>query len=347
MMSLATSSLHSMAHTVAKTTSAVKNRVQETTSSLSQKITTVIAQTKSLAKTGLIEGKALLKKVKKSTVSTQETVDLALKNAKTQEAYLQILAQQAVYVDYTNGHKLAQSKHFQHSEYQVKKTIRYPEGIKALVIVQEQGTAPALLVLRGTDVWNIHNIVDNLNPDIGGLNVKKYKEEFKRNLEKLSKLYGRLHVIGHSYGGTVAQRLTSYFPEYICRCDSHNAPGVGEKAIKKFEKKVKKLPKELTVPLVASYRHAKDVVSLLGGKHLPQNPGMSYTMGSVTDQISHIDAHSFNSLANNAKIEKDIKADSSVSKASSFIEACRKELRVVVPLYKALNKDKISKKPSK
>src|SRR5437867_2691674 len=65
----------------------------------------------------------------------QEQTELALKSAPTKEAYIQILAQKASYCNFKDKHALTKSDHFTCPAYQVQKTISYPNGIKAIVVV--------------------------------------------------------------------------------------------------------------------------------------------------------------------------------------------------------------------
>ena len=139
----------------------------------------------------------------------REQTELALKNAPTQDAYIQILAQKASSCNFQDNHLLPKSEHFNCPTYQVQKTIAYPQGIKAIVVISDQASEPPLIAFRGTDTSNPSNVIDDLNVNIGEINCKTYSKELREELELLHKKHGRIHLTGHSYGGTVAQRLTA------------------------------------------------------------------------------------------------------------------------------------------
>jgi hypothetical protein len=267
----------------------------------------------------------------------QEQTELALKSAPTKEAYIQILAQKASYCNFKDKHPLTKSDHFTCPAYQVKKTISYPNGIKALVVISDVATESPMIVFRGTDTSNTSNVIDDLNVNIGEINCKAYAKELREEIEQLHKKHGRIHLTGHSYGGTVAERLAAEYPALICRCTTHNSPAAGKRVIKKFKKNVAKLPKGLSIPEIVKYRHAKDLPSLLGGKHLPATPGKSYTMGSVKDKISYLAAHSLNALSTGEKVAVDASAEKSLKKMAKKIEYLRKGSSALVPLFQFVN----------
>ena len=270
--------------------------------------------------------------------SQQERTALALKNAPTKEAYIQILAQTASYCNFPKKHALERSEHFACPAYQIKKTISYPSGIKAIVVISDDVSEPPIIAFRGTDTSNASNVIDDLNVNIGEINCKEYAKELREEIERLHKKYGRIHLTGHSYGGTIALRLAAEYPALILRCTTHNSPGPGKRVVKKFTKNVAKLPRHLSEPEIVRYRHAKDLPSLLGGKHLPTPLGKSYTMGSVADKISYIESHSLNGLSTGAKVAIDAPAEKSLKKMAKKIEKLRKGASILVPLFQLIKK---------
>lgn len=266
------------------------------------------------------------------------TTETALKMAPTKEAYFQVLAQDAVYRTWANGQALTPSEHFPNPGYRVEKTIQYPEGIRAISVISEQAKEAPLLIFQGTDLKNLDNLMDDLNKNIAELNCKKYKKELKGELKRLASTYGRVHLLGHSYGGTVAQRLTAKHPEFISRCSHYNSPAAGKKAAKKFQKSITKLAKNIAQPEIWSYRHAKDITSLLGGDLLPVTTGRNYTVGSISDAISYIGAHSALSLSTRGSaLMANVSPDAQLKNIASFLEKARRGVGKATPLFKKIS----------
>jgi pimeloyl-ACP methyl ester carboxylesterase len=289
-------------------------------------------EVKSLAQIIQSEGPELRKKITKIDEKTEDArVSLALRSAPNKEAYLQILAQDGVYRNWKSGSSLPRSTHFDCPQFQVKRVLEFPEGLKVMSIVSDN---EALFIVRGTDPSNIHNVADDLAKAIAKLNSKKYAKELEDHLVELNAEYGRVHILGHSYGGAVSQRLTSKHPELIIRCTSYNSPGVGEKVAKLFQTKIAQLPRALEKPHIRSYRHAKDIVSLLGGAQLPTDK--AYTLGTTQDTISRLGAHYINTLSTTAPIVENAPIPASMQRTANAIEQLRLKLSQAIPFYKAL-----------
>ncbi|MBS0655436.1 MAG: alpha/beta hydrolase [Verrucomicrobia bacterium] len=283
--------------------------------SLSRKVSIVLPEVVSLRH-----------RIENRDVNNALLTELALRGAQNLEAYLQVIAQQAVYESYPDGHVLLASDLFISPQYHVKKTIAYPEGIKILVLVASDENEPPLMAIQGTDPTNIRNLLDNLYTAIGGENTERHSVELADELEALAIEHGRIHIMGHSYGAAVAQHLTSKHPHLICRCSRYNGPGVGDEAVHSYMRNVQQLPEGYTKPQIASYRHAKDLVSLLGGAHLPADPGCDYTAGTVHDKISHVEAHAFNTLSAGLPHANDNVSHTHYSGVSSYLEESRNTL---------------------
>lgn len=281
------------------------------------------------------EGHALRNKFKRAELPPKMVVELSLKSAPTKEAYLQILAQEASYQAWEKGYVLMPSEHFVNPLYQIENMIQFPEGIKAISVIAEDPTEPPLLVFRGTDASNLDNLVDDIHKNIAEINCTKYEKELERELERLAITYGRVHIIGHSYGGAVAQRLTAKHPHLISRCTYHNAPAAGREVADEFRRNIAQLPANFTQPEVWSYRHAKDVVSLLGGEPLPTTPGRSYTTGVMGDYVPYIDAHSMNTLSTGAQVARDRAPDRGLQRTANTLEGHRRRAgNIISPIYR-------------
>lgn len=283
------------------------------------------------------EGQSLRNKFKKAELPPKMIVELSLKSAPTKEAYLQILAQEASYYKWEKGYVLMPSEHFVNPLYEIENTIQFPEGIKAIAVIAEDPTEPPLLIFRGTDASNLGNLVDDIHKNIAELNCTKYEKELEAELERLATTYGRVHIIGHSYGGAVAQRLTAKHPHLISRCTYHNAPAAGRDVANEFRRNIAQLPANFTQPEVRSYRHAKDVVSLLGGEPLPTTRGRSYTTGMMGDYVPYIDAHSMNTLSTGAQVVADRAPDRELRRTANTLEGYRRQASdIIPPIYRGM-----------
>ena len=280
------------------------------------------------------EYETLRGRFKKQELSSKLLCELALKSAPNKEAYYQILVQDAAYLDWSDGTILMPSEHFVNPLYQIKKTIEFPHGIKALIITSEDSNEPPIIAFRGTNARNIHNLMDDLNTHIGELNCTEHERELENELETLAIEHGRVHIIGHSYGGAVAQRLTARFPQYIARSTYHNAPSVGESVVQEYRHNTAQITPFMDEPLVVSFRHAKDPVSLLGGSSLPTAPHCNFTTGTSQDRISHIDSHSFNTLSTGALVRPYHAVAPGLERFANFAEQRRRSLSQLIPLYR-------------
>ncbi len=269
--------------------------------------------------------------------ATQEDIDkklltkLALSTAPNQVAYDQILSIHAPFCDFKDGTRLPVSEKFNCPQYIVKKTLYYPKGIKALILVPEDKTlGSAKIVFSGTDVTNIWNVLDDLPKEIGSRNYPKFKGALQAELEAVNREYGRAHILGFSYGGVIAQRLTSCFPALIERCTLHNSPGIGERKVEKFARRLSLMADGLTKPIIEAFRHAKDIPSLLGGPGLPCDEGHSFTCGTLLDTIPFIEAHGFNTLSTGAHITSNGQISKNLKRFAKFIEMSRISIHEIV-----------------
>lgn len=245
------------------------------------------------------EAPALLARLQRYEGTSKEVVQKLLELAPTEEAYFQILAQNGSYKKWETNDLLNPSLQYAGPAFRVEETFHFPHGISGAVLVA--AGHPPIIALRGTDPSNHHNLLDDLQENIGTLNCTRYEGELLALLQRTAAAHGRIHIMGHSYGGTVAERLTAAHPHLITRCTAYNAPGVGDAVVKQFQENVQKLPHNTAAPTIWTYRHAKDIVSLLGGSHLPASPGCELTAGAPHDQTPLVEAHSLNSLSANVQ----------------------------------------------
>jgi pimeloyl-ACP methyl ester carboxylesterase len=241
------------------------------------------------------EAPTLLERLQRSEGASKEVVQKLLELAPTEEAYFQILAQNASYKKWEKNDVLNPSLQYAGTAFRVHETFHFPHGISGAVLVA--AGKPPIIALRGTDPTNYRNLLDDLHENIGTFNCTHYEKELLELLQRTMQEHGRIHIMGHSYGGTVAARLTASYPHLVTRCTTYNAPGVGDAVVKQYRENVQKLPENVAAPTISSYRHAKDIVSLLGGAHLPASPGCELTAGTAHDQTPLVEAHSLNSLS--------------------------------------------------
>lgn len=316
---------------------ALKQTIQKIINTADHVFQTIVQCFKEMQEVATILGQeyeTLRARCQKKELSSRLLCELALKSAPNKEAYYQILVQNATYLDWPDGTIMMPSEHFVNPLFEIKKTIKFPHGLTALIITSEDSDEPPIIAFRGTDTHNIHNLMDDINPQIGELNCTEYERELEKELELLATEHGRVHIIGHSYGGAIAQRLTARFPQYIARCSSHNAPSVGDQAVTEYRRNVAQITPFMDAPIITSFRHAKDPASLLGGSALPTDAHCNFTMGTSQDRISHIDSHSFNTLSTGAMIRPYHMVSPRLAKFARFAERCRRELNCFMPLYR-------------
>ena len=260
-----------------------------------------------------------------------------LENAPTKEAYYQVLAHVAAYEEFQEGERLPAFQKLPNERYIVHRVMQDNFGFKALILapVDENKKTTPLVIFRGT-VSNIHNLADDANEEIGQMSFQRNRKKIEEEIQNLYNRHGPVHVLGHSLGGALAQRATSDIPRYIKRCSYYNAPGIGKRGVDLFKKRIQRLPPEISPPKIRSFRHAKDLVSLAGGEHLPTKSGDSYTFGSINDRVSHLAAHSIMPFMNrNATISIDTPPHSSLKPMRGFIHEAHVNLgKIIVPLYK-------------
>jgi len=269
------------------------------------------------------EAPALFQSLKQSNRKTAKVVEKHLAQAPNEEGFLQLIAQEVSYQDWAAGTPLPVSSHFNCPTYRVQEQIRFAGGISGVVLVAEN-QAP-IVALRGTDPSNYMNLRDDLQENIGSLNCTRYAGELEALLVRVAAEHGRIHIMGHSYGGTVAQRLTVAHPQLIQRCTFHNAPGVGKRMVDEYRKNLAKLPPDYPPPSVWSYRHAKDIVSYLGGDHLPTDQGCDFTASTHNDPISHIEAHAANTILDRKQLFVGKLASDSLKQCAAYIETLRRK----------------------
>ena len=285
---------------------------------------------------GLKNAKDLVKMMGPSLEKDVPAEDHALLTAKTKEAYLEVLTQKVPYRFLRQGDKIARSVHLPDMpQYKVHKVLEDPCGMKGIFLVPEQlnsGHAP-LLLFRGTDPKNFNNILDDLRMYPAGLNFKRQKRAIGEELQEISLKYGAVHVSGYSFGAAMAQKTTAAFPEYITCCTSFNGLNAGAKTAKLFREKMQQYPAGMQKPIIEIYRHAKDVVSLLGGESLPTTPGRHITFGSTKDSLSNIKAHSVLSISQNLKMRRDVAPNRRLGKIMGVVERIRQAVGNVVAYF--------------
>jgi len=274
-----------------------------------------------------------------SDIPIKLTATLCLSTAPNQEAYDQILAQNCACCAFQKGEHLPLSSNYDCPQYIVRKTLYYPKGIKALILVPQDKAAglEPKIVFSGTDIFNVHNVIDDLPKEIGSRNFPKFKHVLKSELEAINQEYGRAHVLGFSYGGTIAQRLTANYPALIARCTRHNSPGVGERKIEKFAKQISLMPEGLEKPKIVSYRHAKDLPSLVGGEGLPCDEGFNFTCGTTKDNLSFLEVHSFNTLSTGAHVKANATVPKDLKRFAKFLDCTRVSIHKVLSCIEKIN----------
>jgi hypothetical protein len=268
-------------------------------------------------------------------------VRLGLQHAPNEEAYFQILAQSGSYLQYRDGELLPTSQAFNCPQYRVKKTISFPEGLRGIIIepVQARPDRMPMMVFQGTDFSNIHNVVDDISKNIAEINSSKYQAKLHTELESLATVHGkRVHLLGHSYGGAVAQRLTALYPQLVGRCTYYNAPGVGEDMVQRYQTNIAAIERYMPRPDVRAYRHINDVVSLIGGAALPTAPGFNVSCGKTKNNISFLEAHSFNTLSTGAPCIDNARSAQDIQAFAQFAEQNRRYLSKAIPLFRLFHK---------
>lgn len=226
---------------------------------------------------------------------TKEKVIEDLKHAPTDQAWRQILAHSAVYFAWKIGEEIPRRNNDPNAPvFVVDSIIDDKQGFHALVVVtkdaKDQKNTPPMMLFRGTDPSNKENILDDLSRVIGLRSVARNETKILKILEKLSKKYGRVDLLGHSLGGSIAQILTAKYPHLIKSCTHYNAPGIGVEAVKEFFKNVKNVSPK---PDVISVRHVSDTFFHMGGVHMPANK--TYILGDRIEDA--LEAHSLITFA--------------------------------------------------
>ena len=274
---------------------------------------------------------------------TEKAINNALINAPTEEAYFEVLAKRVASKKLSIGDVIQPSLQAKTETYTVTQIIEDKCGLRAVFLAPlNNKNASPLVLFRSTDDHNIHNLIDDLNKDGGGLNFQRCKEKLKKELEKTALEYGAVHLLGYSFGGAIARRTVAEFPEYIKRCTVHNALRPGNKAREIFKAKMRQLPQGIQQPEVWEYRHAKDMVSLFGGRPFPTTKNRFYTIGTVQDKISHVAAHSYLGLSDtNSSITSDAAIPKDYSQVASVGERLRRKISsVLTPVHKLVMKAK-------
>jgi hypothetical protein len=271
----------------------------------------------------------------RQTKSTQSTTNSELARAKGLEAYYQVMAHKLGYEPLKEGQRIVRSAQFACPQYKVEKIIDDEYGLRAIFLAPElsegEPNAEPILIFRGTDHTNVLNVLDDASSEIGNLNFSRKKNVLQKEIEAFTLKYGNIHMLGHSFGGTMAQRVTAEFPEYVRRCSYYNAPGVGEKFVHMFKDKMRTLPHGFSPPKIYSFRHAKDIPSLLGGDHLPPSIGCEITFGDTSDSITHVKAHSHLSYLEHAKARSEYSIPKEYRRVTKDIDSLRKTVSPLVP----------------
>jgi pimeloyl-ACP methyl ester carboxylesterase len=176
-------------------------------------------------------------------------------------------------------------------DYKVHKVIKNEQGLQIVVLepLTKAGIpASPIFCCRGTTA-NLHNFLDDLNHHIGDYSFQASREEIGKTLQKLAENYGPAIITGHSLGGAIAQLITATFGDrktttgkpQIEAVHHFCAPGVGQQAANRF----RKIPKE-SRPKVYQYYHARDIVPLAGGPHLPTDKITLIGSVKITDFLS-------------------------------------------------------------
>jgi len=280
------------------------------------------------------EARALVRKIRYGQADLAKCLQ-NLSHAENETMYKQILAQELVYCNLPDGYIIPQSPYFDCPGYRITKTSEFPGGLKAMILTPLEENGHPLMLFRGTNPGNYHNVLDDMSMSIGAINFSRYGTELKTEIEQLAARFGRIDIAGHSYGGAVAQIVTAHCPELIKSCTIYNAPGAGLAATQTFSDNLRRMPFGIPKPKMSSYRHAKDIVSLVGGSMLPCDRGCNYTYGTLRDPISYIDAHSA-SIKPDDILREAAPNPAYLRDAANFIEQCRQGLSHIIPFYRDL-----------
>lgn len=332
----ALNNFNSLINTFEKTLTAVESFIPKTAGVI--KVAKSAAQTAKIATICATESFVLYNKSKYSMDHDITQTDEALLKSEDQHSYYEILAQKLSYLPLTIGDTLTQSVRCIMPQYKVYTVLEDPCGMRGIVLVPTvKGQGNPLLIFRGTDAKNMHNILDDFRKNPASVNFERQKLAIQKILEEVSVEYGAFDILGHSFGAAMAQKTTAEFPEYIARCISYNGLRCGKRTVALYNEKMGLYPAAMKKPEIWEYRHAKDIVSLLGGKSLPTEPGKHVTFGSIDDSISHIEAHSVLSLSKKIKKSIDTLPDDSYIKVADLAEQMRRKTgKVVAPIHDRL-----------
>lgn len=211
------------------------------------------------------------------------------------EAYLEILAKECAYKEFPEGAIIpAPPSSTQGSPrfYKVMKQCAAGAGMVAYILTRatsDMNDLPPLIMFRGSVFYPagldaLSTCVTDLEPNLAEMAFERGKEQLFTELSKeglLSADEQQLQIVGHSLGGTLAERfaceyaqrrLTESLPSeelnnlQAIKMNIFNSPGVGNKKANEFKEAMSQL-NDFTVEGTL-YKTKGDIVDLAGGAHI-------------------------------------------------------------------------------
>jgi hypothetical protein len=245
-------------------------------------------------------------------------------NSSNFETFLEILTKAVVYRELKNG-DLIPAPHPKTSDieyYIVQKCIITGRGFTAYYLNPCQfSTLPTIFTISGS---NFHpSGLDALSSYVNDFSFYIGTEAIDSGIGKVNKLLSKVgsfdYITGHSLGGTLAQYITSKYPNKIGKLVTYNSPGVPEFAHFTFLNNIKK---HKWKPTIHIYQTAGDVVQSVNGIHLgvqiSQYP-MAYTRFSIGDLFTV--KHTYLCLSNPSLLDITIKVYNRKFKNSITIQS--------------------------
>lgn len=182
------------------------------------------------------------------------------------------------------------------------------DGLRAYGFVRDN--LPPLLVIRGTETTDpeltrIHKQADL--DDIG----RKIFEANKESITKWLTTNTKAVVLGHSLGGTIAERVAATCFENVAKLFTFSAPGIEKDLFNSFVKKTRKIE-------IVHIKHKLDLIPNCGERKLP---GIYYVALFVTTPRK---AHTDKFISAHAIQEKALKVEKwqTLNGKSKYLKTC-------------------------
>jgi len=226
-----------------------------------------------------------------------------LNKAKSKEASMQVLAHWTAYYPYSKGDILPGIKSIENGKivngpsYIVDSMITDNQGFQAIILrpseikVNDRGAleCPPLVLMQGTVFNNSHDLMEDLDENLGAKGMDRNQEEIKEKMRtcmnnismmdknKEIKKPTVFDIAGHSLGGNRAQRLAARYPHMTGNVFTFQSPGIGNKELilnfKTYQELTKKRDNDAVAgedyPIHIRVCNEGDVVLKTGGDFLP------------------------------------------------------------------------------